>query len=87
MLRLKLPHVHRAVVLIKQLIAVWIMAAAYIGISYTYTVSGKKWCHYIFMAAHSNGQAIIFCTCGNLLSFFLAYSQQSEIGCVPYFHT
>jgi len=40
-----------------------------------------------FMAAHSNGQAIIFCSCGFYLlsSFFLAYSQRSEIGCLPYF--
>jgi len=35
------------------------------------------------------GQAIIFLPCGFYLSFFffLAYSQQSEIGCLPYFHT
>ena len=34
-------------------------------------------------------QAIIFCHCGFFLlsSFFLAYSQQSQIGCLPYFHT
>jgi len=38
------------------------------------------------MAAHSNGQVIIFCSCGYfLLLFFLAYSQWSEIGCLPYF--
>ena len=34
---------------------------------------------------------IIFCSCGFYLSFFiflfLAYSQQSQIGCLPYFHT
>jgi len=42
------------------------------------------------MAAHSNGQAIIFGSCGYYLYsffFFLAYSQGSEIGCLPYFHT
>jgi len=43
------------------------------------------------MATHSNGQAIIFSSCGfYLLSFFfplLAYSQQSQIRCLPYFHT
>ena len=37
------------------------------------------------MAAHSNGQAIIFCSCGFYLLF--SYSQRSEIGCIPYFHT
>jgi len=31
------------------------------------------------------GQAIIFCHCG--FFFFLAYSQQSQIGCLPYFST
>jgi len=45
----------------------------------------------IFMAAHSNGQANICCSCGFYLSFFLlfflAYSQPSQIGCLPYFHT
>ena len=34
---------------------------------------------------------IIFCSCGFYLlllsSFFLAYSQQSDTGCLPYFHT
>ena len=42
------------------------------------------------MAAHSNGQAIICCSCGYYLSsffFFLAYSQRSQIRCLPYFHT
>jgi len=34
------------------------------------------------------GQAIIFSSCGfYLLSFFLALSKRSEIGCLPYFHT
>jgi len=37
------------------------------------------------------GQVIMFSSRGFffffLLSFFLAYSQQSEIGCLPYFHT
>jgi len=36
------------------------------------------------------GQAIIFLPCGLVLSiflFFLAQSQRSEIGCLPYFHT
>ena len=36
------------------------------------------------------GQAIIFLPCGfffYLSSFFLAYSQPSQIGCLPYFHT
>jgi len=38
-------------------------------------------------------QAIIFCSCSFFLhssfflSFFLAYSQRSEIGCLQYFHT
>jgi len=29
---------------------------------------------------------ILFCSCGFCL-FFLAYSQRSQIGCIPYFHT
>ena len=36
------------------------------------------------------GQAIIFLPCGLYLSFylfFITYSQWSEIGCLPYFHT
>ena len=34
------------------------------------------------------GQAIIFLSCGFLyLSFFLAYSQPSQVGRLPYFHT
>jgi len=35
------------------------------------------------------GQAIIFCSCGFflLLSFFLAYSLRSQIGCLRHFHT
>jgi len=35
------------------------------------------------------GQTIIFCPVVSffLLSFFLALSQRSEIGCLPYFHT
>ena len=36
------------------------------------------------------GQAIIFLSCGfffYLLLFFIAYSQPSQIGCLPYFHT
>jgi len=34
------------------------------------------------------GRAILFWSCGFFfLSFFLAYSQWSEIGCLPYFHT
>jgi len=47
----------------------------------------------LFMAVHSNGYAIIFCSCGYFLyflflsSFFFAYSQRSEIGCLPFFHT
>jgi len=46
--------------------------------------------HFFFTATHSNGQAIIFCSCGYYFlssSFFLACFQQSEIGCLPYFHT
>jgi len=50
------------------------------------------------MAALWNRQAIIFSSCGFfylsysfffflLLSFFLAYSEPSYIGCLPYFHT
>ena len=40
------------------------------------------------MATHSNGQAIIFCSCGFIfLLFFVTYSQRSEIGCLQYFHT
>jgi len=41
------------------------------------------------MAAHSNGQAIIFFSCGYflLLLFFLTHSQWSEIGCLLNFHT
>jgi len=44
------------------------------------------------MVAHSNGQwhAIIFCSCVCFLLFsffFLTYSQQSEIECLPYFYT
>jgi len=39
----------------------------------------------------SNGQTIIVCRCGFFfLSFFLlflAYSQPSQTGCLPYFHT
>ena len=46
---------------------------------------------WLLMAAHSNGQAIIFCSCGFYLSssccFFVAYSQRSKSGCTPYFHT
>jgi len=44
---------------------------------------------WLLMAAHSNGQAIIFCSCGFFLPvvFSLAYSQRSESGCTPYFHT
>jgi len=30
---------------------------------------------------------IIFSSCGFFILFFLAYSQRSEIGCLPYFHT
>ena len=46
----------------------------------------------IFMAAHSNWHAIIFCSCGFYLSsFFLLFSSPNlsgrEIGCLPYFHT
>jgi len=34
------------------------------------------------------GQTVIFCSCGfYLLLFFFAYSQPSQIGCLPYFHT
>jgi len=33
------------------------------------------------------GQAIMFLPCGFFYLFFLAYSQPSEIGCLPYFHT
>ena len=36
------------------------------------------------------GPAIIFCSCDFfflLVSFFLAYSQRSDIGCLPYFDT
>jgi len=48
-----------------------------------------------FMAAlYGIGQAVIFSSCGFFflsyfffLSFFLAYSQPSQIGCLPYFHT
>ena len=29
----------------------------------------------------------VFCSCGYIVLFFLAYSQQSEIGCLPYVHT
>jgi len=42
--------------------------------------------NYGYYYGHPIGQAIIFCNCGFFL-FFLACSQQSEIGCVPYFHT
>ena len=52
--------------------------------------------HYFVMLRHtltdygrSIGQATIFCSCGFffLSSFFLAYSQRSQIGYLPYFHT
>jgi len=33
------------------------------------------------------GQTSIFLSCGFFLLFFLAWSQPSEIGCLPYFHT
>jgi len=47
----------------------------------------------LIMAAHSNGQAIIFLSYGFffyllfLLSFLLAWSQPSQIGCPPYSYT
>jgi len=63
--------------------------------SYLYCIvylMGLRYVRDFFMAAHSNGQAIIFCSSGYFLLllsflFFLAYSQRSEIGCLPYFHT
>jgi len=33
-----------------------------------------------------NRAAIIFCRCGFFFLFFLACSQRSQIGCLPYFH-
>jgi len=40
------------------------------------------------MTAHSNGQAITFCSCGFcLLSIFFSSPQRSEIRCLPYLHT
>jgi len=35
---------------------------------------------------HPIWQAIIFCSCGFFFFLFVAYSQQSQIGCLPYFH-
>ena len=32
-------------------------------------------------------QAIILCSCGFYLLFFLAYFQRSQVGCLPYFYT
>ena len=40
----------------------------------------------VIMAALCNRQAVIFLPSFFLLGFFLAYSQRSEIGCLPYFH-
>jgi len=50
-------------------------------------------CYYTTTTCYGRpiGQAIIFLPCGFLFfyltSFFLAYSQPSQIGCLPYLHT
>jgi len=42
----------------------------------------------VIMATYRNGLAILFYPCAFFfLLFFLAYSQPSQIGCLPYFHT
>jgi len=68
-------------------------------VSYLYCIlylMGLRYVRDLFMAAHSNGRVIIFRSSGYFLLllsfflsflFFLAYSQRSEIGCLPYFHT
>jgi len=43
----------------------------------------------VIMALHGNGQAIMFYSCGFFFffvssSFFLAYCQRLEIGCLPH---
>jgi len=44
--------------------------------------------HTITDYGRSTEQATIFCSCGFFfLYFFLAYSQRSQIGCLPHFHT
>jgi len=45
---------------------------------------------YAIWPPYGIGQVIIFLSCGFFFlssSFFLAYSQPSHIGCLPYFHT
>ena len=49
--------------------------------------SWRSICSY-FWSPYGIGQTIIFLSCGFFFClFFLAYSQPSQIGCLPYFHT
>ena len=55
--------------------------------SYRYSPSISRLLSQFIMAAHSNGRAIIFRSCGYLLLLLLAYSQPSEIACLAYTST
>jgi len=65
------------------IIFVWHLVCCWWVLMYVEVILKSVWSPYVI------GQTIIFLPCGFYLFsfFFLAYSQRSEIGCLPYFHT